>query len=297
MSANVSAAVMMVVDSIRDESNFTLNNNTLGELNRSNHELETTENFDRCPISPSEPLAIRHESEAQEGSESENQYDGNGKKKRRRRMKGGKHHRKWKPYDKLSWNERRELEERETMRANQKREEAFAHGHPVAPYNTTQFLMEDHIKNESLNSPDVQEDEEDHLNRHDSRESRSSRSSDYSDESYSSRSTTEDDDNDFMEKEFSETYNNIHAERLQTMSKDELIKDYVEMEAKLERLEKRYKNKKRRKRESKSNSSASLSSEGEESVDLETARKFEDENKILKDENCKLKDELTKIMN
>ncbi|XP_060075556.1 protein HEXIM1-like [Ylistrum balloti] len=293
MSANVSAAVMMVVDSIRDESNFTLNNNTLGELNRSNDELETSENFDRCPISPSGPHSIRHESEAQEGSESENQYDGNGKKKRRRRMKGGKHHRKWKPYDKLSWNERRELEERETMRANQKREEAFAHGHPVAPYNTTQFLMEDHIKNESLNSPDVQEDEEEHLNRHDSRESRSgSRSSDYSDETTSS---SEDEDN-FMEKEFSETYNNIHAERLQTMSKDELIKDYVEMEAKLERLEKRYKNK-RRKRESKNNSSASLSSEGEEFVDLEVARKFEDENKLLKDENCKLKNELTKMMN
>ncbi|OWF48675.1 protein HEXIM-like [Mizuhopecten yessoensis] len=293
MSANVSSTVMMVVDSIRGESNFTRKSNTLGELHRSNDEIETSENFDRCPISPSGPLAIRHESEAQEGSESENQYDGNGKKKRRRRMKGGKHHRKWKPYDKLSWNERRELEERETVRANQKREEAFAHGHPVAPYNTTQFLMEDHIKNESLNSPYVQEDEEEHLSRHDSRESRSgSRSSDYSDET---TSTSSEDEDHFMEKEFSETYDNIHAERLQMMSKDELIKDYVEMEAKLERLEKRYKNK-RQKRESKNNSSASLSSEGEESVDLEAARKFEDENKLLKDENCKLKNELTKIM-
>lgn len=281
MSAHANSTVMMVVDSIRDEGNFTLNNKALGEINRSNEQLKTSENYDSCPVSPSGPLG-----DVQEGSENENNCDGNGKKKRRRRMRGGRNHRKWKPYDKLSWKERRELEERETVRANQKREEAFAHGHPVAPYNTTQFLMEDHIKNESLTSPDVQQDDG-----HDSRESKSgSRSSEYSDESSSS---PEDGGDHFMEKEFSETYDNIHAERLQMMSKDELIKDYLEMEAKLERLEKRYKNK-LRKRVSRQESSTSLSSEGEDSIDLHRARKLEDEYKLLKDENTALKRELTK---
>jgi hypothetical protein len=54
----------------------------------------------------------------------------------------------------MSWTERRALEEKEAVRANQKREDAFKHGHPVAPYNTTQYLMEDHIKNEEI-APDL----------------------------------------------------------------------------------------------------------------------------------------------
>ena len=58
-------------------------------------------------------------------------------------ISGGKHRRKWKPYNKLSWEERQELDEAETKRACMKREERFASGHPVAPYNTTQFIMED----------------------------------------------------------------------------------------------------------------------------------------------------------
>lgn len=60
----------------------------------------------------------------------------NGRKHRRRRGK------KWKPYSKLSWEEKLELEKREEKRAEGVRAERFKHGIPVAPYNTTQFLLE-----------------------------------------------------------------------------------------------------------------------------------------------------------
>lgn len=230
-----------------------------------------------------EPLGIENNNEEQEGCESENQCDSAEKKKRRRRLKGGKHHRKWKPYEKLSWNERRELEERETVRANQKREEAFAHGHPVAPYNTTQFLMEDHGKAD----PNIGEGQ---LNRNNSRESTdgSGSTSDSSEEMYS-------EEEEFLEKEFAETYDNMHAERLQKMSKDELIKDYIEMETKLDRLQKRLERRARRNNDTADDSSGSLSSGGEEFVDMDVVRKLEAEQDKLKLENEQLKKELVKM--
>ena len=230
-----------------------------------------------------EPLGIENNNEVQEGSESENQCDSAEKKKRRRRLKGGKHHRKWKPYEKLSWNERRELEERETQRATQKREEAFAHGHPVAPYNTPQFLMDDHGKAD----PNIGDGL---LNRNNSRESTdgSGSTSDSSEEMNS-------EEEEFLEKEFAETYDNMHAERLQKMSKDELIKDYIEMETKLDRLQKRLERRNRRINDTADDSSASLSSGGEEFVDMDVVRKLEAEQEKLKNENDRLKNELLKL--
>ena len=228
--------------------------------------------------SRSDPLGldIENDAEAQEGSESENQCDRDKKKRRRRRVKGGKHHKKWKPYEKLNWNERRKLEEKESQRANQRREEAFAHGHPVAPYNTTQFLMEDR-------------DDHENVQRNNSRESNdgSGSGTESSEESFSSPDETE---SDFMEKEFAETYDNFHAERLQKMSKDELIKDYIEMETKLERLQRRMDRRKSKQRDS----SASLSSSGEEFIDVDKLRRQEQELQQLKKENNQLKSELDK---
>ncbi|XP_048781075.1 protein HEXIM1-like [Ostrea edulis] len=230
-----------------------------------------------------EPRGIENNSEVLEGSESENQCDAAEKKKRRRRLKGGKHHRKWKPYEKLSWNERRELEERETQRATQKREEAFAHGHPIAPYNTTQFLMEDHGKAD----PNIGDGL---LDRNNSRESidGSGSTSDSSEEMYS-------EEEEFMEKEFAETYDSMHAERLQKMSKDELIKDYIEMETKLDRLQKRFERRSKRNNNTADDSSGSLSSGGEEFVDMDVVRKLEAEQGKLKEENENLKTELLKM--
>jgi protein HEXIM1/2 len=156
------------------------------------------------------------------------------KKHRRGKNKGGsRHNKKWRPYNKLSWSERKELDERETQRACMKRAERFASGHPVAPYNTTQFLMEDHNKNENispfLRDRPITNDSDSKLGA--SREGIGN--CDSNDAYYDSPN----DEESFIAKDFSETYENIHAERLQTMTKVELVKDYIELEAKVEKLE------------------------------------------------------------
>lgn len=146
-----------------------------------------------------------------------------GRKKKNRRGKSKK--RKWKPYYKLSWEERRELEERESRRANRIRQRMFAHGQPVAPYNTTQFLMEDHC---------VQEPDYESMNgHHRHRENSINDSVDSSDEFYSSP----EDEEDFLQKQFSEAYDDVHAERLNAMSKAELVQEFLLLEERVEELE------------------------------------------------------------
>merc|ERR1712124_142721 len=52
---------------------------------------------------------------------------------------------KFKPYNTLTWDEKRKLGERDTVKAMRRRQElAQSKGRPIAPYNTTQFLMEEH---------------------------------------------------------------------------------------------------------------------------------------------------------
>lgn len=204
------------------------------------------------------------------------------KKKHRR---GKRHHRKWKPYNKMTWSERQEMDERETQRATQKREEAFASGHPRAPYNTTQFLMDDHIKNEPVRSPYIQEEV-----RHGKDPSTSCDSS----EDYEST----DEEKNFIAREFSETYDNIHAERLQSMPKESLIKEYIELESKLERAETKLKEKDNlryvhKKSSDGSNEHYSVSSE-EEVMDCEK-RILRDELQRLLAENERLKAENEKL--
>lgn len=71
----------------------------------------------------------------------EKRYRKEGRRKQHRRNPRPK--RKWIPYTELSWDEKRVRDDKETERAFAKRERLSAEGHPIAPYNTTQFLMED----------------------------------------------------------------------------------------------------------------------------------------------------------
>lgn len=68
----------------------------------------------------------------------------NGRKRFQRRPERRDKQHKWKPYHLRSWEEKKELEERETKRAEERRNQLTTLGFPQAPYNTTQFLMEDH---------------------------------------------------------------------------------------------------------------------------------------------------------
>ncbi|KFD53381.1 hypothetical protein M513_05862 [Trichuris suis] len=75
------------------------------------------------------------------------------KRRRKRRRRAGRRH--WKPYFKLSAEERRKLELREERRAERSRAIRFAHGIPVAPYNTTQFLLNDRQQRDEQQLQDV----------------------------------------------------------------------------------------------------------------------------------------------
>ena len=168
----------------------------------------------------------------------------NGKRKRhRRKYKGGGHHRKWKPYDKLSCEEKQMLAVRESKRYVQKRDKRFASGQAMAPYNTTQFLMEQHqmddeyrFKGEEIPGPHCQHDHYDTVPPAPKMEGSGSPDSCSDEDFYESPSEEQE---IFQEKDFSEAYESFHAERLQSMSKDELVREYIALEGKVENLEQR----------------------------------------------------------
>lgn len=96
---------------------------------------------------------------------------------------------------------------------------------PEAPRNSNQFLLEDHGLIEEL---------DDNLKMSPSLRNRdSSFSVDSDGDFYSSP-----DDEQFLIKDFDDQYESLHAERLQTMSKNELIQEYLVLENKLEQLSK-----------------------------------------------------------
>ncbi|NWR38471.1 HEXI1 protein, partial [Tachuris rubrigastra] len=154
-----------------------------------------------------------------------------GKKKHRRRP--SKKKRRWKPYSKLSWEEKQQFDERQSLRASRLRAEMFAKGQPVAPYNTTQFLMEDHDQEE----PDLK------TGLYPRRAA--AKSDDTSEEDFLEEAADEDggsdgmggDGSEFLQRDFSETYERYHVESLQNMSKQELVKEYLELEKCLSRME------------------------------------------------------------
>lgn len=154
-----------------------------------------------------------------------------GKKKHRRRPSKKKRH--WKPYYKLTWEEKKKFDEKQSLRASRLRAEMFAKGQPVAPYNTTQFLMDDHDQEE----PDLK------TGLYPKRAA--AKSDDTSDEDFMDEAGEEDggsdgmggDGSEFLQRDFSETYERYHAESLQNMSKQELIKEYLELEKCLSRME------------------------------------------------------------
>jgi len=111
----------------------------------------------------------------------------------------------FRPYYQLSEGERGAREERERQRLLRLRERMWARGRIIAPYNTTQFLM-------------AQQPEEDCY--------------------YASN---EQDDTDFMSKEFKKEYEVHNLNRLEKMSKEMLLNEYMILERKNENLEEKLK--------------------------------------------------------
>lgn len=158
------------------------------------------------------------------------------KKKHRRGSRRSKG-RKYKPYSKLTWEEKKAVEERDSRRAVIIREK-YMHekGRPLAPFNTSQFLMAEHDTQE----PDLHVSHHHHHDSH-SRPTRVSSSADDSGDGDSSSSGEDQDIEDvrnFLQRDFAETYDRLHSESLHRMNKDELVNEYMQLEDKVENLEK-----------------------------------------------------------
>uniref|UniRef100_G3TDN9 HEXIM P-TEFb complex subunit 2 n=1 Tax=Loxodonta africana TaxID=9785 RepID=G3TDN9_LOXAF len=141
-------------------------------------------------------------------------------RKKHRRLPS-KHKRHWRPYLELSWAEKQRRDERQSQRAFQVREEMFAKGQPVAPYNTTQFLMNDRDPEE----PDL---DVPHRVSHPG----SSGESEAGDSDGPGQAHGE-----FLQRDFSEAYERYHTESLQGRSKQELVQDYLDLERRLSQAE------------------------------------------------------------
>ncbi|XP_053613536.1 uncharacterized protein Hexim [Plodia interpunctella] len=147
--------------------------------------------------------------------------EGNVKKKRRR----GKSKRKvLKPFIKAPWQDRRKNDK--TKRNNRFRKIVLSKTR--APYNNNQFLMEIH-KPEPENSF--------HILRTPSARTRDSSFSVDSEENYFF--SLPEDEEEYLTKEFSSVYEDAQSERLSNMSKNELIQEYLLLEAKYDTLVKR----------------------------------------------------------
>lgn len=142
-----------------------------------------------------------------------------GRKKHRRRPSKRKRH--WRPYLELSWAEKQQRDEKQSQRASRVREEMFAKGQPVAPYNTTQFLMNDRDPEEpNLDVP------------HGVSQPGSGGESEGGDSDGRGRAHGE-----FQQRDFSEAYERYHTESLQGRSKQELVRDYLDLERRLSQAE------------------------------------------------------------
>ncbi len=139
----------------------------------------------------------------------------------RKKHRRGKRRRKWKPYSHLTMEEKRELEAREAKRAL-KREARLARK-PSAPWNTTQFLMEDHGISE-INIPQP-------------RVSRTiSMDSSLSDDEYYESPEEEAFERGLsisMENDFEMAYKEVASKRLENLSKSQLIDNFINLEQQL----------------------------------------------------------------
>ncbi|KAK7067597.1 snRNA binding, partial [Halocaridina rubra] len=155
---------------------------------------------------------------------------------------------------------------------------------PVAPFNTTQFLMAEH---DQLQDTDIV------ARPRRNRDSSFSVDSEDQNNYYSSP-----DEDDFMVREFWNAYEDVHAERLDTMTKAQLVQEYLALEEKVDLLEMqlravRARHRHRNKMDDDEDDDDEVRP-GEVKVDAETAQKisiFQNEINNLEMENRRLREE------
>lgn len=167
---------------------------------------------------------------------------------------------------------------------------------PVAPLNTTQFLMAEH---DQLQDTDI-------VVARPRRHRDSSLSLDSEDQAYDEFYSSPEDEEEFLTREFWTAYEDVHAERLDTMTKAQLVQEYLALEEKVDLLERQLRAVRARHRQRQQEQGAEDEEEedeedvgpGEVLVDEETAEKisiFQSEISTLETENRRLREENFKL--
>ena len=187
------------------------------------------------------------------------------KRKRRLRNRGNRNrkrhnprnNRRYKPYAELTWEERKERDDQESERAALKR------ANRPTPYNTTQFLMEDHkVDTPDLSSMQVARDSSDEL-----------------------VEDNMDNDGEFLERDFSAVYEEVQSERLESMSKEQLVSEVLELQQRVADLE----NEQKTNRSSSAGDSDLSSNGSHKRTRLESVSSLEGEVERLRSENRRLR--------
>ncbi|XP_063613797.1 uncharacterized protein LOC134787033 [Penaeus indicus] len=184
-------------------------------------------------------------------------------------------------------------------RKKKPRQRASANGlrtKPVAPLNTTQFLMAEH---DQLQDTDI-------VAARPRRHRDSSLSVDSEDQAYDEFYSSPEDEEEFLTREFWTAYEDVHAERLDTMTKAQLVQEYLALEEKVDLLERQLRAVRARHRQRQQEQDAAEGEDedeedvgpGEVLVDEETAEKisiFQSEISSLETENRRLREENFKL--
>lgn len=158
----------------------------------------------------------------------------------------------------------------------------FVRGKPMAPFNSNRYLMDQHEPSEVAQHLDSAAEgapafSEDGAAAAAKRGGERWGSWDSDDDYHYENAVDEEAEENFLAKEFAETYQTFRAERLQAMSKEDLIREFIAMETKVEQLEAMLAAKRAA---PSSSSSAAKNSRSERKLEAEVAR--------LSKENVKL---------
>jgi len=173
----------------------------------------------KSPSPAPEEAASRHNSR---------ESDSGGHVEKRKKHRRGKRRRN-KPYHSLSAEEKKKLEEKAQER-HEKRQQSFARlRRPVAPENTTQFLIEDRGEMEPRLPT--------HMRVPSLRQHSLSFDSSGDDDMYESPEDEMLETELFLEEDFANAYQEHHMERLQSMGKEELVDEYLSLEKSYNNME------------------------------------------------------------
>lgn len=193
--------------------------------------------------------------------------------KKRKTRRGKPKRRNPNPYSKpTTWLQRKNnIKQAQLSFSRKYRSKLLSHGPAHAPYNSNQFLMEDHGNLQELDDKFNKSDGAGSSLNHPPRTRDSSFSVDSEGDFYSSP----EDEEEFLTKEFDHAYEDLQSERLQSLSKEELIVEYLQLEGKVEVLTKKLKSR-----------STNIVVEEEEQTDTQQEiNKLLEENEDLRREN------------